>query len=55
MTKQGKRSYGRQARTHHWCTWYWGYRLCATCGLLWLRNEASCRAANAACRGHIDD
>lgn len=50
-----KKNYGRQAKTHGWFLWKFGYRLCGTCGLLELRNEASQRAAKAPCRGHIDD
>lgn len=43
-------------RAHHWENWAAVSRkLCCTCGLLWLKNEVSNRAARAPCRGRVDD
>lgn len=44
------------SRPHYWITWAAVSRqLCCTCGLLWLRNAVSNRAARQACPGRVDE
>jgi len=44
------------SRSHQWVLWAAVSRkLCATCGLLWLRNVASNAAAGKPCKGRIDE
>jgi hypothetical protein len=45
----------RRVRAHHWVSFAAVARqLCVNCGLVWLRNAASNRAANAGCTGMED-
>lgn len=41
-----------KTRAHHWIVWATvSRRLCCTCGLVELHNDASIAAAKAPCRG----
>ncbi len=43
------------SKAHRWVPWRFGYWRCRHCGLIWLKNAASDRAARRVCPDREDD